>query len=99
MREAIFILIVLLVLAGLTVYRYRRGIRTALEFWRMINSVREKARHAEKQIPDEPAAAGPLVHCPRCGKWVPEEKALRLGRSAFYCSTQCLEASVKTGAA
>jgi hypothetical protein len=99
MREALLILLVLLVLAALTAYRYRRGIRTVLEFWRMISAVRDKARHTEKQIPAEPAAAGPLVHCPRCGKWVAEEKAIRLGRSSFYCSTQCLEASVKTGAA
>ena len=97
MREALLILAVLLVLGALTAYRYRRGIRTMLEFWRMISSVRGKMKRPDNQIADEPASAGPLVHCPRCGKWVPEEKAIRLGRSAFYCSTQCLEASVKTG--
>lgn len=96
MREALFILLVLLVLAGLTVYRYRKQIRSILEFWRTIQTLRGGVRSRQGEIPDEPAAKGPLVHCPKCGTWVPEERAIRLGKSAFYCSTKCLEASSKT---
>lgn len=93
MREALFILLVLLALAGLTVYRYRRQIRAAFEFYRTIKTIRERTHSSQNQIPDEPAASGPLVHCQKCGTWVLEEKAVRLGRSAFYCSTECLETS------
>jgi hypothetical protein len=93
MREALFILLVLLALAGLTVYRYRRQIRSALEFYRTVKTIRDRTRSSQTQIPDEPAASGPLVHCQKCGTWVPEELAIRLGRSAFYCSTKCLETS------
>ncbi|MGD9561109.1 MAG: hypothetical protein AB7F88_02700 [Pyrinomonadaceae bacterium] len=93
MREALFILLILLVLAALTLYRYRRQLRAGLEFYRTIKSIREKASQSRSQIPDEPSAKGPLVHCQKCGTWVLEENAVRLGRSAFYCSTKCLETS------
>ncbi len=95
MREALFILLVLVVLAALTAYRYRRQIRSVLEFWKTIQSMRAVVKPKPGEMPDEPAARGPLVHCPKCGTWVPEDRAIRLGRSAFYCSTKCLEASVK----
>lgn len=97
MREALFILLVLLVLLALTAYRYRRQIRTVIEFWRTIQTIKSKAGSSRDRIRDEPAASGPLVLCAKCGNWVAEERAVKLGRSSFYCSTGCLEASVKTG--
>lgn len=93
MREAFFILLVLLALAGLTAYRYRRQIRAALDFYRTIKTIRERTASPRTEIPEEPASKGPLVNCQKCGTWVPEDKAVRLGRSAFYCSTKCLETS------
>lgn len=98
MREALFILLVLLAVALLTAYRYRRQIRSVFEFWRTLQAIRERARPGQNEIAQEPAAKGPLVHCQKCGTWVPENKAVRLGPSAFYCSTKCLEASTKVGA-
>lgn len=95
MKEAFFILLVLIVLAALTGYRYRRQIGAMMQFWRTLRTMQQGPRPGDR-IADEPAAAGPLVNCPKCGKWVPEEKAIKLGRSAYYCSTKCLEASVKT---
>lgn len=96
MREALLILLVLLVLLGLTAYRYRRQIRSVIEFWRVLQSVRDKAKFPRDQIREEPAARGPLVNCQKCGKWVAEEEAVSLGRSSFFCSTKCLEAKTKT---
>lgn len=96
MKEAFFILLILIVLAGLTAFRYRRQIKAMLNFWRTLQTIRKTGRPANNRIQDEPASAGPLVNCPKCGKWVAEEKAIKLGRSAYYCSTTCLEASVKT---
>jgi hypothetical protein len=95
MKEAFFILLVLIALAGLTAYRYRRQLMAMLNFWRTLQSMRQTGRPSNNRIQDEPAAAGPLVNCPKCGKWVQEEKAIKLGRSTYYCSTKCLEASVK----
>ncbi len=96
MREALFILVVLLALAGLTAYRYRRQLMTLLNLWRTLQTIRQTGRPTNNRIQEEPVAAGPLVNCPKCGTWVSEEKAIKLGRSAYYCSTKCLEASVRT---
>lgn len=96
MKEALVILIVLLILAALTAYRYRKGLMAMLQLWRTLQSMRQMGRSTKNSIQDGPAAAGPLVNCPKCGTWVPEEKAIKLGRSAYYCSTKCLEASVRT---
>ena len=96
MKEAFLILLVLIVLAGLTAFRYRRQLKAMLNFWRTLQTIRQTSRPSENRLQDEPASAGQLVNCPKCGKWVPEEKAIKLGRSAYYCSTKCLEASVKT---
>lgn len=93
MREAIFILLVLLVLAGLTAYRYRRQLMAVLEVYRTIRTIRDRVPTGRAEVADEPARGGPLVNCQRCGTWVPEEQAVRLGRSAVYCSTKCLETS------
>lgn len=93
MREALFILLVLLALAGLTAYRYRRHIRGALDLYRTLKTIRGRTSSSRSEIPAEPASKGPLVNCQKCGTWVPEESAVRLGRSAFYCSTKCLETS------
>ena len=95
MKEALFIFIVLIALAGLTAYRYRRQLMAVANLWRTLQSIRQTGRRTGDQIRDEPAAAVPLVNCPKCGTWVPEEKAIKLGRSAYYCSTKCLEASVR----
>ncbi len=91
MKEAIFIFIVILALAALTAFRYRRHILSALEFYRAIQGIRE--RSPRQQMPDQPADKGPLAPCQKCGTWVPEDRAIRLGGSAIYCSSKCLESS------
>jgi hypothetical protein len=96
MREALFILLVLLALAALTAYRYRNGIRMLLDFWRAMRTIREKARGPGPTLPDEPAKHGTLVFCAKCRKWIPEQSALKLGRSNFYCSAKCMEAGSRT---
>ena len=98
MKEALLILVVLAVFAALTAYRYRRGIRAFLEFWRMLKAVRERNLSPDQRAVEGSTGAGSLVNCPRCGKWISENEALRLGQSKFYCSTQCLEAGTKVGA-
>jgi len=93
MKEALFILAVLLVLAALTAYRYRRQISAILEFIHQVKNIREGIRKAPDQNPEEPISKGPLVHCQKCGSWVPEERAIRLGPTAIFCSAKCLESS------
>lgn len=96
MREAIFILIVLAALLGLTAYRYRRQIRMALELWRTVKSIRQTNQQGSAgSINEKPAAKGNLVNCSKCGTWVPEGNAIRLGQTAFYCSAKCMESKAK----
>ena len=96
MREVIFILVVLLVLFGLTAYRYRRQIRFALEIWRTMKGVREIQSKANSPDPIEPPAAkGELVNCGRCGKWTPISTAIKFGPTIYYCSTNCLQTKAK----
>lgn len=93
MKEALFILTVLLVLAALTAYRYRRQISAFLEFMHQVKTIRNGMRRRQDQIPEKPVLKGPLVHCQKCGSWVPEEGAIRLGRTAVFCSAKCFESS------
>lgn len=94
MREALFILVVLLVLAGLTAYRYRRQIRFGLELWRTMKGVRELHAQNSQQEADVPPAKGELVSCSKCGKWTPAAASIKFGPRIFYCSTNCLQNKV-----
>jgi hypothetical protein len=93
-REAFFILLVIAVLAALTAYRYRRQIRTMREFWRMAKEMRQMHTAVRREVEEaKPVETGKLVNCSKCGTWVPEIRAIRLGRSSVYCSSKCLEKS------
>ena len=95
MREAIFILLVLVVLAALTAYRYRRQIGTIIHLWRALSGMRQKSG---PPILDQSsaAAAGPRVNCAKCGTWIPRDRAIALG-GTNYCSAKCVETKAKAG--
>lgn len=96
MREALFILVILLVLFGLTAYRYRKQISMGLQIWRMLKGAREMQVKSTSQIDPQPVERGELVNCSRCGKWSPASTAIKFGPTIYYCSTQCLHQKVKT---
>jgi hypothetical protein len=89
MREAFFILLVIAVVLALTVFRYRSQVGAVYRFWKVLRS----ARTQQKNEIGEPAEAvkGPLVNCAKCGTWVPESKAIKLGARVYYCSVACVE--------
>lgn len=90
MREAFFILLVLLVLFGLTAYRYRKQLMFVWQIWRTLKGAREMQM---KNMPaNEPAnqVRGELVNCSRCGKWTPQTTAIKFGPTIYYCSKQCV---------
>ena len=97
MKEALFILAVLVLLVALTAYRYRRQIWAIFEFMNQVKTIREGMKRPAERIPEEPVSKGPLVHCQKCGSWVPEERSIRLGRTAVFCSANCLESSKIAG--
>lgn len=96
MREALFILVILLVLFGLTAYRYRKQLAIGLQIWRMLKGAREMQSKNASQIDPQPVDRGELVNCSRCGKWTPSSTAIKFGPTIYYCSTQCLQQKVKT---
>ncbi len=87
MREAIFIILVVLVLAGATAFRYRRQIAAVLNVWKMLRSGGTPGGTL-----NPPPAAAQLVKCVHCGIWVPEPRAIRYGQDLYYCSDKCLRA-------
>ena len=91
MREALLILTVIAVLILLTAVRYRRQLRAMFEFWRVVKRMRLQPGRSEVADTNQ-RAAGPLVKCAGCGAWVPEERAVQLGRTA-YCSPACIEST------
>lgn len=96
MKEALFILVIILGLFALTAFRYRGRIRTLLEFWRVVRSLQTRhpqniTAHPEKQIP-----TSNLVNCGKCGNWIPESQAITLGGTSVFCSVKCLESSAKS---
>ncbi len=95
MKEALFILLVILILFGFTAIRYRKQIVTMLNVWRMLKTMRQSNGSRNNHIEAGDIAAGPLVNCAKCGTWVPEDNAIRLGRTSFYCSANCMEKSAK----
>lgn len=97
MREAIFILFVLVVVLGLTAFRYRKQIRFALEIWRTMKGVRELQKEVPRNEVNASAASprGDLVNCGKCGKWVPESTAIKFGPTIYYCSTECLRSRAR----
>ena len=89
MREAFFILLVIAVILALTAYRYRSHIGAVYRLWKVLRSA--KVEHANEIGEPAEAVKGPLVNCAKCGTWVPESKAIKLGARTFYCSVACME--------
>lgn len=92
MREALIILLVILLLLGLTAFRYRRHIFAAYKMWQMINSVRKGTIGNQQPSKEMPVKEkGSLVNCVKCGTWVDESQAISFGPSTKYCSKRCLD--------
>ncbi len=95
MREAIFILLVLLALFGLTAYRYRRQIGTMINLWRMMKSMRGSMNSRNANELPKSKSSGLLVRCAKCGTWSPESRSIKLRSNIFYCSSACVEKAVE----
>lgn len=97
MTKFLVITFLILVLLGLVLLRFRKQIQTALYVLKMFRQMRQKMNEprAEKTIEKtEKPGGGQLVRCARCGTWIPETSAMKLGGKTFYCSANCIESSV-----
>lgn len=88
-------LAVFLVSTAVMVYRYRQHLQTAWLMYRTYRQFKQKTRPKQKNIDIKSTASdSPLARCPKCGKWTPEDEAVKI-KNNFYCSHQCMEASFK----
>jgi hypothetical protein len=95
MREAFFVLLVIAVLLAFTAFRYRRQIAAVYKFWGVLKDARKNIPQPQMNEHAE-SRTGPLVNCAKCGNWVPESAAIRLGTRVFYCSSSCVEKAAST---
>jgi hypothetical protein len=97
MREFLFILGVIAVLLLFTAWHYRRQIRAAIEVWRSFRQMYSQVSGKGQTTANVPPKreSGMLVRCAKCGSWTPETTAVRLAPNVFYCSTDCMERTVK----
>jgi hypothetical protein len=88
MREALVILLVLVLLLALTAVRYRKQIAGVLGIARMLRDAKRAASGMQQNLPQEGGKAVQLVSCAKCGVWVPQAKARKVGE-IYFCSSTC----------
>ena len=85
MKEALFILLVVSVLAALTAVRYRKQIAGIIGVARMFKDARANLTTHTQQVQSQNEKSIPLVNCSKCGVWIPQNKARKFG-DEFVCS-------------
>lgn len=94
MRTALVLLILLIILFVWTAVRYRKQITSILGVIRMIREAavpvgnRGEVKEIKTSVPNE------LVSCSKCGVWVPHDRAIRFDAKTYYCSKDCVAASL-----
>lgn len=90
MRDAIFILFVALILLGITAIKYRKQIAGMIGFARMLKEAAQPRPNGQRSVPGDAGNSIPLVNCTKCGVWVPQNKARKVG-DLFFCSDVCVQ--------
>lgn len=83
MREFLIILTIVIVLLALTAVKYRKQIAGLIGVARMLKEAKKAVRQSSIRGGEPPGVQ--LVNCAKCGVWVPQDKAIRVGGS-FVCS-------------
>lgn len=95
MIKVLVVLLLLLMLLAVIAMRYRKQIVMGIEIFKMFKKMRSGPANVtqERQInKQEDLSNIPLVKCLKCGTWVPQTKAMKLGGNT-YCSAVCVERS------
>ena len=90
MREALFILVIVCVLAALTAIRYRKQISGMIGMARMLKEAKQNIAQGSANIRRTEEKSIPLVNCSKCAVWIPQNKAIKAG-DVFFCSDKCLQ--------
>ena len=89
MREGFFILLVVFGLLALTALRYRKQIAGMIGLARMLKEAKENITSGSNTIQSDNSKSVALVNCSKCGVWVPQNKARKVG-DIFFCSDECV---------
>ncbi len=92
-KEALFILLVVCILAALTAVKYRKQIAGMIGFARMLKEAKQNFAQGSNSIRGTTEKSVPLVNCSKCGVWVPQNKARKVG-DVFFCSDHGAETRV-----
>ena len=84
MKEAFFILFVVMLLAALTAVRYRKQISGMIGLAKVLKEAKDNVG-LSRSIRGEKQVSVQLVNCAKCGVWVPQNKARKSG-DLFFCS-------------
>ena len=93
MKEAFFILFVVLVLLAITAIRYRKQITGMIGFARMLKEAKQNIAQGPSSVRVDSGKSIPLVNCSKCGVWVPQNKSRKVG-DLFFCSDECVKMQV-----
>ena len=85
MKEVLFILLVVFILAATTALRYRKQIAGMIGFAKMLKEAKQNLTQdpSNRLRPEEKGI--PLVNCSKCGVWIPQTKAVKVG-DLYLCS-------------
>ena len=90
MKETLFILLVVAVLVGLSMIRYRRQITAAIRFYRILRGQLNQQPQKNQQVRcSRSSDATELVSCARCGRWVPMTESIKIPGGIVLCSLDC----------
>jgi hypothetical protein len=77
MRDALFILVVIAILLGLTAIKYRRQVVAMIQFYKQVKAVQSKMNQpgvGRSQVNGDRGIQ--LIKCSRCQKWIPQSEAI-----------------------
>lgn len=77
MRDALFILVVIAILLGLTAIKYRRQVVAMIQFYKQLKAVQSKMNQpavGRSQVNGDRGIQ--LIKCSRCQKWIPQSEAM-----------------------
>lgn len=90
MREGFFILLIAFGLLALTALRYLKQIAGMMDLARTLKEAKENFSRGSTTIQGANGKNVALVNCSKCGVWVPQNKARKVG-DIFYCSDECVQ--------
>ena len=85
MKETLFILVVVFVLAALTAIRYRKQISGMIGFAKMLKEAKQNISMGSTNVKRQTEKSIPLVNCSKCGVWIPQTKAIKVG-DLYMCA-------------